>query len=160
MGIYDLKYNKVAEWWTPFPLRSTFLLKFIGVLLTPISQLHQLFLQYRKAVLYELSITPQVCYLEALLNDRYDYSLRRIYIGDPIDKSPMYLYTDAELKPVYFNVDGEPPLQFLYTDSEATEYADDFIVWVPVSLAFDAVEMRSLVNKFKMAGMKFKIQTF
>lgn len=158
--VYDIEFNKVAQWWSPHQLCKTFWLKWIGVFLYPIAQLHQLFLKFRKAKLYELSITPQVCYLEALLNDRFDLINRGIYIGDPIDKSPLYIYVEAETKPKYLYTEAEDQPKYLYTDGEAGQNGDDFIVWVPVAVVFDPLEMRSLVNKFKLAGMKFKIQTF
>lgn len=160
VNIYNIDFTKLVKWWTPLPLRKTFWLTLLGVLVYPIVQLYQLFLLYRTAVLYDLMITPQVCYLESLLNERYDFTLRRIFIDDVVEQAPLYIYEDAETKPIdLYTVAEDSPVD-LYTDTEGGDYADDFIVWVPVALTFDPIEMRSLVQLKRLPGMKFKIQTF
>lgn len=158
--IYDIDFKKIVRWWTPLPLRKVFWLRLLGVLVYPIVELYQLFLLYRTAVLYDLMITPQVCYMESLLNERYDFTLRRIYIDDAVERPPLYLYADAESQPIDLYRDSEALPVDLYTDGEGSDYADDFIIWVPSALVFDPIEMRSLVMLKRLPGMKFKIQTF
>ena len=115
---------------------------------------------YRTAKLYHLLITPQKCYLEKLLNDRYDFTLRRIYIDDGIDKTPPYLYQHAELKPKYIRQASEATPVWFYTSGESGSYRDDFIIYAPLALTFADLEMSSLVKVYKLAGTKFKIQRF
>lgn len=103
-------------------------------------------------------ITPQVCYLERLLNDRYDSELRRIKIDDGIFHLPIYIYQEDEIKPVYLFTEDENKPVYLYTDGEAGEVLDDFVVLVPVDIIFDMNEMKSLLNIYKLAGTKYTIQ--
>lgn len=60
----------------------------------------------RVANIYRLGITPQVCYLEKMLNDRFDNTARRIFILNPVIKDITYIYTDAENKPVALYTDA------------------------------------------------------
>jgi hypothetical protein len=159
--IYDIDYNKLTGWLTPEPLRQNKLLRFIGILVSPVVTLYQSFLLYRTAKLYNLKITPQKCYLELMLNDRYDFTLRRIYIDDGIDKPPFYIFRSDELKPQFiFKRSEDQPPAWIYTEGESGALTDDFIVFVPIDISFEEPEMISLVKAYKLAGTKFKIQRF
>ena len=161
-NIYDIDFKKIIRWWTPYELRTDFWLTWLGVLIIPINRLYQSFLLYRNAKLYDLMITPQVCYLEAMLNDRWDFINRGIYIDDAPEHAPLYLYQDEENHPIDLYTEAEGLPVWLYTEGEAEggDYADDFIVWVPASVVFDAVEMRSMVMRKRLPGMRFTIQTY
>ncbi len=160
VNIYDIDFKKIVKWWTPAPLRRTFWLTLLGVMIQPIVKLYHAFLLFMKAVLYDLMITPQVCYLESMLNERYDFALRRIYITDAIEFPPLYLYQDDEIHPIDLYTEAEAQPVYLYTDGEGGDYGDDFIIMVPASLVFDTIEMTSLVMRKRLPGMRFKIQTF
>lgn len=159
-NIYDINYNRLGGWLLPPMLRKNKTLRFVSVLLLPIATLYQFFLIYRATKLYELTITPQKCYLERLLNDRYDSTLRRIYIDDGQEKPPFYIFQRPELKPkfIYKNTENRP--KYIYTSGESGNLTDDFVIYVPMGLAFEEPEMVSLVKVYKLAGTKFKIQRF
>lgn len=159
-NIYDIIYSRLVKWWTPAPLRTTFWLSWLGVMVKPVADLYNSFLLYRTARLYQLMITPQKCWLERLLNDRYDNTLRRIYIEDGIDKPPFYIFQRAESKPKFIRQRSEAAPQWIYTSGESGNLVDDFIVFVPMALVFEEPEMVSLVKVYKLAGVKFKIQRF
>ena len=130
----------------------------MGCLITPVSILHQRFLLYRNAKNYQLFITPQVCFLERLLNDGFDFTLRRIRIVDAIWYLPTYIYQEAELKPVAIYQEAEFNPVYLYTENEAGEFKDDFVVKVPAGLVFNENEMRGKLDAYKLAGTHYKIQ--
>ncbi len=157
-NVYDIDYKKLVKWWTPYPLRKVFLLTLLGVLVYPIAQLHQLFLRFKNAKLYQLKITPQVCYLEMMLNDYFDPTERRIRIVDAKWYLPTYIYQEDELKPVYLKKEGEDTPVWIYTESEAGQFRDDFIVLVPVEVIFILEEMRGFLDSYKLAGTRYKIQ--
>lgn len=159
-NIYDIVYTKINQWLTPPEQQQPKTLALLNAFVRPVLVKYQNFLLYRKAKLYELYITPQKCYLERLLNDRYDNVLRRIYIDDGVDKDPRYIYQVAELKPmfVYTKAEGQP--QFIYTLGESGQFTNDFVIFCPQALAFEDAEMTSLVKVYKLAGTKFKIQRF
>ncbi len=158
--IYDIDYAKLIGWLTPQELRKNKLRRFLNIMVAPVVVLYQLFLLYRTAKLYQLKITPQKCYLKLMLNNRYDFTMRRIYIDDGVDKPPYYIFQHAELKPKFIRKRSENAPVRIYTSGESGSIADDFIVFVPLGLVFEEPEMISLVKVYKLAGTKFKIQRF
>lgn len=156
--IFNIDYNTLVRWLVPVALRNARMLAWLQALLWPVVTLYQAFRRNRDANLYRLSITPQVCYLEKMLNDRFDNSERRIHIDDAIDRPPVYLYQDDEQKPVYLA--SAPLSQPLYLETEFGLNLDDFVVWVHSSIIFEFNEMRSLVNLYKLAGTRFSIQFY
>jgi hypothetical protein len=134
------------------------LLILLKAILFPLIQLHNAFLKYRDAKLYSLTITTQVCYLERMLNDRYDFTLRRIRIADAVWHLPWFLYQEAELKPEYLWQEAEGTAVVLYTEGESGAAKDDFVVLVPSILPFDPNEMRSAIDNYRLFGTQYKIQ--
>lgn len=159
-SIYDIDFGKTVRLNIRRKYRLPKILALLNAGAMPIVLLFQDFIKYRKAKLYQLMITGQKCYLERLLNDRYDYTQRRIYIDDSVDKNPVFIYQDAELKPKYIYQQSENKPVYLYTKGESGENKNDFIVFVPLDIAFELNEMISLIRAYKLAGTKFKIQRF
>ena len=159
--IYDIDLNLLSNWIVPKRLRKLRTMAFVRLIITPFIFLYQDFLRFRKATMYDLMITPQVCYLETMLNDRYDSTQRRIYITDGLEYPALYLYQDAELQQIDMYRDSENNPRYLYTDGEVDgSLLDDFIVMVPVDVVFVTATMRSMILRKRLPGMKFKIQTF
>jgi hypothetical protein len=157
-NIYKINFFTLAAWLIPKPDRTEVFIILVKAALYPLIFVYNSFLKYRKAKIYQLTITGQVCYLERLLNDRYDSSLRRIRIDDAIWHLPWFLFQEAENKPEYFFREGENNPVWLYTEGEAGIALDDFVVFVPASIIFEMAEMRELLNSFKLFGTKYKIQ--
>lgn len=156
-NIFNINYGRLVVWLLPNALRTPTVIAFAEALIKPITSAYQAFLQFRTARLYELGITPQVCYLEKLLNDRYDPIQRRIEIVDSIDQLPQYIFLAAEEKPVFLGT------KTIYTDGEtSTINPFDFFVRVPIALQglFQEPEMMQLVRNYKLAGMRPVIQYF
>lgn len=126
----------------------------------PVVNLDMRFLQFRKATVYRLKITPQVCSMEKALNDQWDFQLRRIYITDGVELQPMILYRKEEAKKQVLNRKTEGDPKVLYTKSESAVYGVDFIVNVPLFLQFDAAEMTAFIEQIKLATKTFRIQLY
>lgn len=133
----------------------------VKAMFAPLVTILNSFLAFRNAKFYQIEMNYQVCYLEAFLNDRFDFSQRRIYIGNPDDAvPPVYLYQDEEDQPIYLYQDVEANPVYMYQDDEYTgNIALDFIVWVPVDVVFDEAEMRAMIAT-KLSGKKYAVQTF
>lgn len=161
---YTIDYVKYATQRIPVKLRFADVKAFVIVLIGPIVSIYNALILFRDAILYKLTITPQVVYLEKMLNDRYDGTLRRIYIVDGKVYDPLYLYMKSELKPLIIYTTGEisisKPKQFLYTKGEGNIVTFDFVVMVPAGLPYNLNEMVSLIKTYKLAGKLFTIQTF
>ena len=157
---YDINFNKLIVWLLPSSLRKIRLVAFLRIAVTPFVFVYQNFLRYRKEKLYDLMITSQVCYLELMLNDKYDYTDRRIFIDDGVEQVALYLYQDEEDHDIFLFTDAENTPQIFYTDGEIVGESFDFIINVPASISFSELEMISMVKRKRLPGMKFKIQTF
>jgi hypothetical protein len=150
--IYNINWNRFVLQLLPTPLRHGTHIAWLQALLWPVVQLYRRFLHYMAQTRYRLMITPQVCYLERMLNDRFDPIQRRIYIADGQDQQPVYVYLPAELKPLHLGS------AWIYSQGEAGELKNDFVIHVPQGLAYDAAEMRASVNVYKLAGTRYSIQ--
>jgi len=157
---FNINFPLLIRWFLPRRLRMLRMIAWLTVLCRPVVRLYSDFKRFRKDVIYQLTITPQVCYLERMLNDRFDFTLKRIYIDDAIWMQPLYIYQDDELKDEFLYQESEDKPIFLWTDSEAGEDRDDFVVFVPKALMglVNVGEMTSLLKKYKLAGTHFKIE--
>lgn len=156
--VYNINYSKLTTWFVPGRVRRQRIIAYLRIVISTVTMLYQDFLRFRTAKLYQLMITPQVCYLERLLNDRYDFTLRRIRIVDGEQKPPKYFYHRDEEKPVYLYMRSDDKPVYLYTRGESGLLTDDFVVLVPKAVPFELPEMTSLIKAYKLAGMRFKIQ--
>lgn len=131
---------------------------FLRSVAMPINTLHTALLYYRNNALYRLAITPQVCFLERALNDRYDVILRRIAIEDGLELAPVPLYRKEESKPQVLNrkIEGGPLV--LYTKAETSQFSADFVIKVPVTVDFNISELTAFVNGYKLSSKTFKVK--
>ena len=159
-NIFNIDFNRLATWLVPKFRRKEKLMAFVRLLATPFIYTYNDFLTFKKAKLYQLKITPQKCYLERLLNDRYDFTQRRIYIENGKDKPPFYIFRRDEQKPKYIRRRSENLPKHIYTRGESGILQDDFVVFVPMDIVFAMAEMGSLISVYALAGIKFKIQRF
>jgi hypothetical protein len=157
---YIIDYKKLVRWLTPNRLRNARMLAWLGVLANPVVVLYTSFLAFRKTKLYYLGISPSVCDLERLLNDRYDFTQRRIYIDDAAEKPNRYIYNRLESKPKFIRHRSENMPYIIYNRTEYGLLSNNFIVFVPVSVVFDLAELRSLLNIYKLLGKRYTVQTF
>ena len=161
--LYDIKLKKLVVWLLPTPLRRSKMTAWLTALTHPIAILYDDFIAFRKAMLDRLVITPQVCYLEKLLNDRYDPIVRDIKVVDGTSYPPLFLYRKAEAKKVYLYRKSETqrPKTYLYTKREVGQFTHDFIVSVPARVksgpSFKESEMKALIDAYKLATKIYTI---
>ena len=107
---------------------------------------------------YEMSITPQVCYIEKALNDYYGLSgNKRIYIVDPHSQMGSFFFRATDKKDFHFAIGT-----FFVDDNRYSSYDTDFIVVIPVIQWAPVVQksnaMSALVEKYKMVGKQFLVK--
>lgn len=156
--IFEIDFSKLTRLLMPPRLRKTRHMAWLQVLMYPVNTLFQQFRRNRDANLYRLKITPQVVYMERLLNDRYDIAGRRIRITDAMSYAAVYIYQEAEAKDHALYMESEARPTYLYTESEIGDSTADFIVMVPAVLSFNENEMTALIDAYKLAGKSYKIQ--
>jgi hypothetical protein len=158
--IYDINYKKLVTWMVPQVLRKTKLMALLNALASPVVFIYNLFLINRRNNLYRLMITPQVCYVEMALNDKYDNGDRRIKIIRPKSYDPLYLYQRIEQKPAYLsrrNTATASQRKWLFQKKEASAFQYDFIVQVPATVAFDPNEMTAVIDSYILPDKVYKI---
>src|ERR1044072_3137262 len=130
MRVFDIDYIKLVRLRIPPHIRQPKHVTWLLGLCNPISFIYLLFLRNRNNNIYRLKITPQVCYMEKMLNDRYDISERRIKIVDSVSFDPLYIFLQPENKPVYIFTLSEQHPVYIYTYPETTPEPVDFVIQV------------------------------
>lgn len=160
LSSYNIDWKRLVRWNVIAHLLQPLRLIWFNGLISPLIFVHGAFIRYRDSKLYEIRMNYQVCYLESFLNDRFDFTDRRIYIQDAETVEQLYLYKDEEEEPVYLYLESEDTPVYLYTDGEILgDQVNDFIVFVPAGVVFSEDEMRAMIAT-KLCGKRYKIQVF
>lgn len=142
----------------PAFLRKTITINLILVFISPIDKMKTDFYTFFNAKKYELNFNGQVIYLEHLLNDKFDSSLRRIYIDD-LEQLPEYYLSNQEesneINYLFNQSEGETPT-YIYNQEEY-DLDNDFTIYMPSGLVFDEMYLKALVNQYKTASKRFNI---
>ena len=157
---YIINYAKFVTERIAEQLRFEDVIAFVSVCISQVVTIYNDLLLFRDNILYKLSITPQVCYLEKMLNDRYDDIERRITIVDGKEYLPIFLYQKAESKPTFLFLKSEVGFlkTLLYLKQETGQFTFDFVINIPVAVLFNQPELIALVNTYKLAAMTYKIK--
>jgi hypothetical protein len=155
--IYYFNWRKLIRWLTPQPLRKPRLLAFLRAFVSGVQHVHALFINFKLSTEYTLTITPQVCYLEKMLNDRFDFLERRIYITDAISVLPLWLALKVEDKPLWLALRSEQKPLWLPMRSELSFFSGDFTIVVPADVVYDYDEFAARVNMYKLASKQWNI---
>lgn len=143
------------QWLLPSFLRNANLLILVMASNKGLRDSYDKFLAYRDSALYRLNHNSQVCYLQAVLNDYFDYTLRRIRILDFSSFGAIFFWVDTDTSHVVFMGDDSPV--FFYND----DVGIDFTVQIPTGVATDdstIAHLKALVNFYKLAGKQYSLQ--
>lgn len=154
----DIDFKKLALWYIPAWLRQPTFLLLIYAALMPIIRLFNMLKSYYDSKVYRLTHNGQVCYLEAVLNDKLDATLRRIWIGDFQGKNRIYFWPELERRDVNFE-----DVQFFWSESDYGDSGVDFTIHLPAGVATSEPQMaylRSLANEYKLAGKQYNVVWF
>jgi hypothetical protein len=161
MNVFSIDFNVLLQILLPLRKRKLIRQSWLAALISPVVYLYQLFLNQRQTHLYTLSHTSQVVYMQAILNDRFDMQLRRIYISDTPDISPQTLFTNPEQKYAFLYTTAENENLPLYTQTEIAGAQNGFILNIPAILNVDHVLLSALVDAYRLPSKnKYIIQTF
>lgn len=156
---YDINYNRLALAIVPLKLRKPVLMGLLYVMLTGVRRAASVFDSYRETTDYRLTHSGQVCYLKAVLNDRFDVTQRRITIEDVDARSGVILYQRAlsRFQMVPERITGNALVLNKRAFSGSTSV--DFTIVVPAALrgTFLEEQMRALVDTYKLASKRYTI---
>ncbi len=158
MTHYDISYQRLALALIPLTLRRSTLMGFVYVLLSPVIYCASLFERFRNDTTYRITHNGQVCYLTALINDRFNPTLRRITITDtePLRGNILYLREENDfLMAPRCNGTAVTLNRRAFSGSDSV----DFAVIVPAVLrdTFPQNQMQALINTYKLASKRYII---
>lgn len=164
MRLYEIDWERLAGLLLPIRLRQPRTLALLRVMLRPVQVAHSAFMRWKAATEYRLNHSGQVAYLEKVLNDTWglDYdpadhaATQSIIILDGEQLERAYLHQAAEDLPLYLDDPAAPV--YLFRESEYLAEYSDFIVLVPQGIVFDEARMRAVIDFYKLAGKRYKIQ--
>lgn len=163
MNKYTLKWLKQLIDQLPTSLRRPKLINWLWALLVPLRWLGDRLIEFRDLIRDEISRNGQEISLEKILNDRFDTVQRRIYIDDEQVTVPqaLWLIVEAQQEPFVWLISEIPTGSALdlKTISEHGKLGV-FIIYIPTGMAFDMAALAALVNKYKLAGLQWKIEYF
>ena len=151
MRIFELNLRRLVILLLPTFLRKARLVAWLQILIAPLEQLQYSFNQKRNSDLVTLTHNGQKCYLRKILNDTFDQGLRRIRIEDMTHFNAVYIYTEAENQPVYLEE------KYLYTSGEMQVNGMNFSVYIPNELRAREVEIKALIEAYKIASKRYII---
>ena len=100
---YNLNFLKIIKENLAWFLQTSRRLDWIVALISPFKYMYNGFLSTRANYLYRIRFNSQICYLEHVLNDKFDLTLRRIYITNSLDGVFFWLFRKSENRTaVYF----------------------------------------------------------
>ncbi len=160
INVYKLGFDTIE----PHRRKPKFL-AFLYVMLFPFKSIMASFNLFRSSMLYELSITAQVNSLEYHLNNIYGlpYVLADrdnliaagtiIYIEDTSNLP----FTWVDNQELFFASDG---LDSFVAGQTSFDLHNHYIVRIPNTLAYNAIVLRSEIDKFNHVNRKFEIQNY
>lgn len=161
MNIQAFDINEYVLQYVPPFLRYPKLIGYLRALLAPlVSYRYRLLTSTYPALERRARYSSQVIIFEALLNAEFGYvsqeitildgtSLGQVYTANADENDPLYTANASELAPVYIGNAAEYDPKF------------DFIVRAPKQLTnTKLVRLKSLVNKYKMAGTVYTVTAY
>jgi hypothetical protein len=150
----------------PIKLRFGRQKAWVESLLQPLKSFQSIVTSRASSWNYEMRFNGQVMYIEHYLNDILDNGERRIFINDPFDFEPLMAHVfnkieGRETLVVYNKSEGVSTNTFVYNANEF-DNAPDFVVNVPSDIAslYSSAYIKSLVNKYRLAGKRYTIEIF
>jgi hypothetical protein len=150
-----IDFKKLVILLLPTFLRKSVWLHILQSAVLSLQKIHSHYEAFKSAKLYELTITPQVCYLEKVLNETICPGEYRITITDAEQKEIPYFFRATDNKDVYFS--NSSILQVYFFRLDAHNYAESFIVNVPTFYGTKEPQVRALLNKYKLLSKTYKI---
>lgn len=158
MNWLRIDYRRLAMHLLPERIMQPKLIAILSSIMSQIALLHTLFISFRNDTDYKINHNSQVCYLQAVLNDNFDYINRRIYITDAdVEQWTQFLWKESEDKPIMLGTFLLNRESFIGADSI------DFVVHIPVIMTLSADDlnrMNSLIRYFKLSSKRYTIQRY
>jgi hypothetical protein len=158
---YNINYSLLVLLLTPAVLRNDVQTALLTSLAKPLDLLNNDFDDYIQSL--DTQINAQTCYMQAILNDNFDFNERRIRVRTaPIDFDYYLLWKENQNKSIMIfkeGTDGFTPY-LLSRDGLIGANNIDFEIVFPrgYTLSVSGLRnLRTLVNQNKLASKKYRI---
>ncbi len=150
-----INFVQLIQLFLPIDWRQNKQTSFLNSIIKPLDSLYV-------DTLYKMQHTCQVIYLEKMLNeyfavvgyDSQNHETTKVVFIDDAPKPPTkYIYLNQEI----------PPKDYLYLRTQyLTGDTDhiDFIIHIPSSFVFVEDKLKAIIDYYKLAGKKYKIEIF
>lgn len=153
IGKYNVDYQNFSTNALPWFYRFTWLTDFIHSIIAPLQDINDEFYATMVTVNDYLSYTSNHLAMEELLNDKYDLTLRRIFITENnITGQAIDIYKQPETDPspttIYKQGETNPSPIAMYKQSEFPLSNYDFTLNFPVAVVYDADILDKLITSY------------
>ena len=160
MNKYIVNFKKLALMFLPPAFRKPWITAILYSALNPLNDIYVRFKSFRRDTNYRLTHNGQTCYLEALLNDMFDRSDRRIYITEDVSEledSTLHMRSKKQALHIPLRKSGKAHTINRRGFGGINGY--DFWVCVPAALRsqIDVARLTAIVNTYKLASKRFSI---
>lgn len=162
MPSYSLNWRAWITLLLPSFLRRAQHIEWLLVLSWPVVELYVAFQAWRTEVLAQLTYSGQTIALERMLNE--------VYLGTWSAQGPNPIFiletNETSLSGGSYLPDlgqGALYLGTVYLGDQASTgnaAVAGFVVRVPASLVFDPLEMRRRIDRYRLAGVTYRIETY
>jgi len=153
---YNINYSLLALLLMPTMLRNIVQKALLTSLVKPLDLQNNEFVSFIQSL--STQVNAQKCYLQAVLNNEFDFVQRRIKVRNTLLKTDNYLlWRESQNKPLMLSTD-EPVL--LNRDGQTGSNTEDFEVVLPPLWTMSAAElkrMKIIININKLASKKYRI---
>lgn len=172
-NIFNIKWLNITENILPYFWRNislfgtttapTWLKNYVYCILFSIENLTNRLFEIVLETVRRLKYDGQLLVLETALNDYFDNLTREIYISEDFTNFETEFYKYNE--PYVFSLDlytedeTNPAPWNLYKSGESYDNYD-FYVNTPVGLSFNQLRMEQIIDRYKMAGKRYLIQSY
>lgn len=151
---YNINYQLLVTLLLPIMLRQKITTALLYALVRPLELIGNKFIKYIESLV--TTANSQVCYMEAMINDEFDFIERRIKIRTKaVDFLAMIFWEKEEKRSVVLYDDKAFLINHKY---QIGINEKDFEIVFPLGFALsDAEQMRlkQIVNKYKLSSKKY-----
>ena len=164
--IFDINFYRFFIWNLPTLLRTTVRMIWIKTIVSPVWNIYDRLLDFRRASLYKMSHNSQIVYLQKVLNDKFDYTDRRISIRNSDILEPVWHYDAQEQRAVYYYDTADDVPVYFRSQAYFERLNADFEVIIPLALkpatqpkveVFE-LQVSLLVDYYKLYSKKYIIK--
>lgn len=161
-NVYIVDFNKLIRLALPTFLRQSKRLAYLNAVITPLKEYYIGFVASKDDAIYKVSHNGSIVLLTKVLNDKFDNTLRRIYIKNFQRNEGVRFYPEASQREVGFY----SPAKIGFRPSLNNSEGSDFIIHIPVEYQYSnelqlnkfLIKLRAQVDYYKLFAKKYTIE--